>query len=513
MLRTVKIQSVVGGWSPAQYLAREGQFLSSLGIDPDMPISTSDTRTSGVAVPVCYAKFSSTTVTASPIVIVTDPKNTLTYVVLSNGRIVTYNSSFASETLVGTVAGGVANGAAYYNDYIYVTTGTDVSRYGPLSGVPALTDNYWTSTLSLAALANTTFPTFRSVSVPNHWMFVAGNNELYFANFASGQGQLNKIVTTSTGTNNGSAANVLDLPFGYYIADIDQMNTDVAIIAFQTTDTTVQQGAAALFLWDTTSDTFYRQVNLPDPIATAVQNVNGTLYVFSGNAQKGCRVSRYAGGETVQDVAYLEESNPPLAGAVSAIGNRVVWGAWVTNPAACSTVFALGSKSSDIPMGLHSIIRTSSTGANPLVTSIYPVQQTSNITPQFVVGWKDDSGYGLDSRSTSGTLSAVLRLPLVSIGMPFRIIRVRIPLAGAVDASTTVTPTMYIDDASSNTVLSTVNNTNFPSRRKIVYKAPGLASLGGSNNFYLQLAWTGTTQIPMLLPVEFDVDVYEDELP
>lgn len=512
-LRTVRIESVIGGWSPAQYLSREGQFLSSLGIDPDMPISTTDTRTSGVAVPVVYAKFSGANVTSAPIAIVTDPKNTLTYVVLNNGRLISYNSSLASETLIGTVTGGVANGAAYYNDYIYITTGTDVSRYGPLSSSPSITNNYWTSTLSLTALANTTYPTFRSVKMPNHWMFVAGNNELYFCDYAAGQGLLHKIVTTSTGTNNGSAYNVLDLPFGFYPASIDQTNTDLAVIAFQTTDTTVQQGSSALFLWDTTGDSFFRQVDLRDPIATAIQNVNGTLYVFTGNAQKGCRIGQYAGGETITDVHYIEESNPPFAGAVSAIGNRVVWGAWTTNPATASTVFSLGSKVSDIPMGLHSIVRTSSAGTNPIISAIFPVQQASNITPQYIVGWNDGTGSGLDSRSTSGTLSSILRLPLVGIGMPFKIMRIRIPLAGAVDANTTITPTVYLDDGSSNTALDAINNTNYPSKRKAIYKNPGLSSLGGSNNFYMQLAWTGTKQLPVLLPIEFDIDVYEDELP
>lgn len=97
--------------------------------------------------------------------------------------------------------------------------------------------------------------------------------------------------------------------------------------------------------------------------------------------------------------------------------------------------------------------------------------------------------------------------------MPFKIMRIRIPLAGAVDANTTITPTIFLDDGSSNTALDAINNTNYPSKRKAIYKNPGLSSLGGSNNFYMQLAWTGTKQLPVLLPIEFDIDVYEDELP
>ena len=78
-----------------------------------------------------------------------------------------------SATTIGTVTGNVANGAEIYNDYLYITTGTDVSRYGPLSGSPALTNSVWTgATLgSQTALTNTTYPTINGAPIPKHWMY------------------------------------------------------------------------------------------------------------------------------------------------------------------------------------------------------------------------------------------------------------------------------------------------------------------------------------------------------
>jgi hypothetical protein len=87
-LKEVRFNSILGGISPSQYVMQDGQYLASLGVDPDLPLSSSDIRTSGAIVPSIYTKFSGSNVTAAPVAIINNPKNTLTYVVLSNGRLI-----------------------------------------------------------------------------------------------------------------------------------------------------------------------------------------------------------------------------------------------------------------------------------------------------------------------------------------------------------------------------------------------------------------------------------------
>lgn len=522
-IQPFSVDSVLGGLSPTQYQVVDGQYLGALGVDPDYPITSSDVRTSGSLVPTVYEKFSGSNITGFPKWISTNAKDTNVYVYASDGKFVSYNSSLASETLIGTPTSGAGNGMEYYNNYIYIATPTDISRYGPLDGSPSLTNNVWTgATLgSLTALTNTTYLSLQGTPIPNHAMHKHGNNFLYFCDFANGQGFISAIktrkVTVEGDTNDGSDYNVLDLPFGFYPTDIESFGTDLIISAIQTTDTTINQGKAALFLWDTTNASFYKgPIFLPDPIVTALLNVNGVINIFSGNAQNGFRISEYSGGDSVRDIAYFEEGTPPLAGAVDAIGNRLLFGTYTSYPARSASVFSFGSKNAALPKALHNVIYTTSTGATPLASAVRYVQQASNIIPRAVVGWGDVTEYGIDKLSTTATYKSIWRSKVFTVGNPFIIKEIRIPLGKTIAANMSIIPKIYVDDGSTITTLESINSSNFPSSRKAVYKQPEITdssgvNTAGTNNFFIELVWGGTVSLPVLLPIEIFVDVYADE--
>ena len=516
---TIEIKSVLAGIAPTQYVSADSQYNSSIAIDPDYPIG-SGIKTSGAIHPTVYEKFSGTNISGYPKWILNTTKTTLTYVYASDGKFVSYDSSLANEALIGTPTSGAGNGAAYYNNYIYLATPTDVSRYGPLNGTAALTDNVWTgATLgTLTALTNTTYPSLRGVALPNHAMHVHGDNSLYMCDFINGQGLIHRIHTkkvTAEGDTNDttvpSAYNVLDLPFGFYPTAIESYGTDLAILAIQTTDTGIYQGKSALFFWDCASDSFYRQLMLPDPLATALFYHNGLLHIWSGNANNGVRLSAYLGGETLRQVIFLEEGTPPLAGAVDVMSNRVVFGGWTTLPAATACVWAYGSKNELLPKGYHNIVRSTSAGANGSVTAVKYVQQASSITPRLVVGWGDDSAKGIDKLSTTGTYAAVFRSEVFNIGQPFSIQKIRIPLGKTVAANMTVTPKIYLDDdVSTGTALNAINTTNFSGKKNAVYKGSDLKALGGQHNIMLEILFTGTVSLPVIMPIKIELDLLED---
>ena len=608
-IKNVKINQIFKGHSVAQYYGDEGTMNTSVAIDPDLPIVSTDVRTSGYAVPVGYAVFSGTIFNAPAIRLINTPKNTLTYAVLTNGRLISYTSSFGSETLIastftvtiaspavftltahglsatsstdttlgnsvyfsttgalptGLTAGteyfvisagltadafrvstsrggsavntsGTQSGthsitvtttwAEYYNNYIYLFTGTNVSRYGPLNNSPALTHGFWVTTLSLTVLSNTTYPSLRGVIMPNHVAHAHGDNSLYFCDFGTagttiaGQGSLHRINTkkvTDEGDTNGttvpSAYNVLDLPFGFYPTAIETYGTSLMILGIYTVDTTVNQGGAAFILWDPTDTTsFYLgPVYLPDPLATALLNVGGIMHIWSGNSVNGVRLSKYLGGTLTKDIMYQEEGMPPLAGAVDALGNRIVWGGFSTNPAAGGIVYAHGSKDARLPMGLHNVVKTSDATGSPYVSALKYIQQNSNITPKVIPAWTTGTTYGADQYSTTATLAANIRF-MVNVGQKFNITKISIPLAGAVNSTTTITPTVYFDDLSSNSAPAVINNTNYPSKRKVIYKGTELKDYIGLNNFTLQFAWTNTNPLPIAFPIIIELDLKEDE--
>lgn len=518
------------------YVSGQTQYLAGIGIDPDLPISDSvgDRRTSLALRPSGYATFSSTNVTANPYWLSTSPKTALLYAYLNNGRLVSYNSSFASETLIGTASSSSGNGMAYYNNYLYLATNTNISRYGPLDGTAALTDSVWTGTTlgSKTALVNTTYPSIRgSGTLPNHPMHVHVDNKVYVGDFDStstdstkrGRGLIHAIKTkygSSEGdTNDNSAYIVLKLPYGFMPTDIESYGNDLVIAAIQTANSTLNQGRAALFFWDTIADSFYNQVWLPDPLVTALLNNNGILYIFSGvittgaNVSNGYRVSYYAGGQSIKQIYYSNTGSSPLPGAVDAFGDRIVWGTFeqlstttTDSPNYYAVVNAFGSKDGRIPGGVHGIINAKAPGTaeDGIVTCVKNVQQSSFSYPKLAVGWRAASTFGIDNQSTTyGT--SVFRY-MVNVGQPFLVKKVSFNTATAIAANMTLTPTIYLDDFSSSSTsgLTVVNSTNYSGGQRHIVLYP---TISGDHNFCLELQWTGIALFTVLLPIEIEFDL------
>lgn len=527
----LRIDSILEGDSPSQYFGQSGQFISSTAIDPDFPINSSVIKPSGFIMPIGYAKFS-TLIDAPVASIINTPKDTKTWLILTNGKVITFDAVLGSETLFDTCAGNVASSGTYYNNYIYIFgTGAavdDVSRIGPIDNSPTLANGFWKGTLGKAALSNTSYPSLRGVSLPNHWGFVHGDNALYFTDFESktggsypGQGLLHKIHTTKT-TAEGDTDDVtvpsqygaLRLPFGFYPTTLVNTSTNIMVIGIYSTDAVVEQGKAAFVVWDPTDVTsfFLGPVPLADSLATAALNNGGTIYVWTGSAAGGVRVSEYIGGQSTREICLQSDSMPPLAGAVETMGNRICWGGFSTNPDDVGCVWSWGSKDKRLPSGLHNIMRISSSATTPFVTAIKKVQQDSYKQQKLVVGWSANSTYGLDKYSASAVLGSKIRF-LFNLGQAFTIERVRTPFAGAMAVNTTIQPAIYFDDLSSSPSLTmkTLNNANYPSKRKALYKSSQLKGYAGQNNFVLELAFTGTNSLGIALPILIDVDVKSDE--
>lgn len=534
MKEEIIIDNIWGGRAASLYFGGAGQYGASAGIDPDMPIREGTVIShgiSGMIRPVSYADFSGANVNSTPFWLIDNPKNTNLYAYLYNGKVISYSSSYASETLVATLSTSKGNGAVYYNNYIYFFRNTDVDRYGPLDNSPSMTNGVWTgATLgSQTALTNTSYPqlsTGNPGEMPNHVAHVHPFDKiLYFGDFKDGQGIIHSIRTTKTtdegDTNDGSAYNVLDLPFGYKPTAIGSYGQYLVIGAIQTTNlSTYKQGNAALFFWDTFSPSYSFQIDVPDTLVSAMKNINGTLYVFSGSifdslSIRGYRVSAYIGGDSLSEVYHSDTGHPPYAGAVDAHEGRLIWGTQevveAVNEASneyYGVVAALGSKNKALPKGVHNIVKASYAGVidDASVTAVRGAHDDNTGRATLIAGWKCNSDYGIDKRTTTHGTN-IFRTKNYNVGQPFDISEIIIPLGKALAANQTLTVTAYLDDMTTSQAFTTINNTNFPDSNKHIRLTGNLGGgISGDHNFFLEFRFSGTSFLPVCLPIRIIID-------
>jgi len=515
----VKQESIAGGLSTTYFGdTKRGQYRLAMGIDPDLTVTTGNGdqyKMSNCVMPVGYTKFSGNEVDAYPIKFITPPASTeYVYVVLSNGKLVRYSSVLGSASTIGVVTNGVANGAEFYNDYIYISSDTNVSRYGPISGSPTLTNSVWTgATLgSQVALANVTYPTVNGAPIPKHWFHSHVDGQLYFLDYVAGQGVVHVIRTTNTGTNNGSAYNVLDLPFGYYPTAITNYGTNIAITAIQTTGTTIRQGDAALFLWDTINETFYQQITLPDVFATAIQNVNGNLYVFTGSATAS-RISLYSGGSSISQVWFFDDGVSVLPGAVSSYGDRVFFGARMAyvGDNFNAVVLSYGSKQNDVQKALHCPVKcTPGPRFANVCSAVMVAQQASGAAPRVVAGWGNDIAYGIDKLGFNFDGNPpTFRTDIFEVNRKFKIKGLRFNTTIPTEAGTfEVAPYILIDN---ETVGGSLNGKVGTSAQ--YFKRPEIASDRsiGTRNVCVGFHFYGTTTGGIQLPIIIELETFDDQ--
>jgi hypothetical protein len=459
----------------------------------------------------------------------TSPANQKVYVYCDDGELLSYTSGLATETeaiAAGTIAAG-GNGAAYYNDYIYMCEPTKIWRYGPIAaGSPAISNSLIANSELLdgwnagsdTALTGTTYQGVRSVTYPNHSMHVHTDGALYLCDFASGIGMIHKIKTTYAGVNDGSQYNVLDLPFDVKPYDIESYGNDLAVIGTKHgTDTAIAQGRSYLFLWDTTSDSFYREVPIPCGFVSAMVNVRGQLYIWGGTTDFGWQLYRYNGGYDIELLCESYDGAPPFSGAVDTYGDRVIWGAYITSPSELAEVLSYGYQNSQLgKTAVHSIGVFPATHTFPIISALKFVQSQSQSLKKPIIGGRTTTTatYTLAQFKADVAKSSRFISSLYRVGRPFRLKQISFALTSAVVSGVTIVPSILFDNTSTKT-LATINNTNYPGEKDIKYKALEIDASSVSDyqpkqDFYLQFDITGTSDIGIELPIEIILETRDD---
>lgn len=539
--QSILIESILGGQAPFANFSRGDQFRASLGIDPSLPRTDSSSATSlrgsGLLRPSPSKKISSTTIGEAPMWIIPNPKLQVVYVYDYNGSV--YSALASSPYTVtalsdgGTMTGSRGNGAAYYDNYIYFAKATTVARYGPLNGTPEFNGDYWVTTLGKTMLDDSAlfYPNdvVSNTSYPNHILHRHSNGNLYILDTINGEGVLHYISTKKTtvegDTDNGSTYDMVGFGYGFYPSAIESYGDSLVIALFEAPTSGLENNSktkAKLVLWDTTSQNITSISNdeFPDQFISAMKNINGNLYIVSGNIDaRGFRVSQYIGGNSIQEIFFSEDGHPSFAGAIDNNAGQLILGSDCLTPEESGCVYALGLHKPEGSSGFFNIMR--STGGTGVIVTACKNASSANFSLSFPwVGWSNGTAggtnNGIDVPSTSSpdyaTAPQVWWSQVYRIGKPFKITRIRIPLEQTLTSGVILTPSIYLDGGTAKRTLTDITSTNFGLQTQMINIRPTLTS-GGSptadNSFWLELKWTGTALCTVSLPITIEYELLD----
>jgi hypothetical protein len=317
--------------------------------------------------------------------------------------------------------------------------------------------------------------------------------------------------------------NALKVGFGLWPVAIESYGSELAIAFIETGGNL--KPVSKLAFWDTISPNISKitWVEFPDAYITSMKNINGVLYVMStpttgsGAIPGGFRVTRFVGGYTFEQVYQSGSNNgeSPPHGAIDGTSNRLLLGSYTNAPEAAGSVYALDVQGPT--SGMFNIMRctASATPSTTAVVTAVSLAFSDSGSSMPTIAWKKGTTYGVDTAFDMGSTFIYSNAPSMwwsqsyNIGQPFKITKIRIPLATPVAANMTVIPKIYTDDGAGTTyTLATINNTNYPNGEKnIVYR---LDSATGQHNFWLELRWTGSKLLTVGLPITIEYEIIDD---
>ncbi len=528
---STSIQSIRQGISASPYVTGEAQYHAGIAIDPQLAIDTSATI-NGPSMQIRPTPVervdTSENLNAKPIFIAGNPSHPDEVIIvgLENGKFVAFDEEMNQQTSgFPKDPSGVSSlqGMAYYNNFYYFIGNNDVEKYGPMDGSPS-TSSFWSSQFATPKIeAPTVGGVVSGQNIPSQTPFFhAANNKLYFPSFRNGNGYIN-YIRTKKGTANGDTNDdsgqgaddqlgTLKLP-GLVPVAISNWGDDIAILVWQAFGNSTRKGItnqAYMVLWDTVSQNPYRYVPLGEPYATAIVNNGGNLIVFAGTSEGATRVQRYLGNFRMETLATVE-AEPPMPGAATFIGDRLYWAGRSLYPENKPCVWALNYLHPESGEGaLHNVAVADgdSNEEGDRVYCIYPKPKNDFNNTQLILGsYTDNLSPRLDTTTGTSLNRAVWRSKVIFSHNNFQIDKIEFNLGADVDANTTIEVRVHADDGQNETLIGTIDNTSnsVHDGRKVRL----FPSLEADSNFFLEFIWTGSSMVPINLPIQIVFTQYD----
>ena len=521
--KRVTINSIAGGLSVSNNESAQNEFVVGLGIDPSLPLNDtasvfSDNIASGSIRPVSYRDISGSTLNQAPVWLVKDARNTTIFVYGASGSAYTLGDEYAFTALSdgGALSASSGNGCEYYDNYIYFSKNTTVARYGPLNGTPAFDGDYWGTTLGKTALTDTTYPNSSSLplELPNHVLQRHSDGVLYLGDVVGNQGVIHSIKTRKTtvegDTDDGSTYNLLDFGYGLWPTALESYGTNLVIALY---DGGLR---AKLAFWDTVSPNanIISNDEFPDPIITGLKNINGTLYILSGQVNtRGLRLSRYVGGSSFEEVMYSQTGYPPLPGAIDGSAQRVLSGS-TEDISNSPIVYSYGAQQAAFGDGLFTPVKINFTDPSSVTSLLLdPFQTFSTNLP--IVGWSDGTisttNNGLSVYSGPGATidyAARFQSRVFSVGAPFKIKRIALNFYPGIGNTDSVQVAVRTDSGLEFFNVGSITNSNYSGKTRVILRPENVT---GKYNFSIYIDIGSSVQIQsIVLPIDIDYEIYDD---
>ena len=311
------------------------------------------------------------------------PHDTNTYFYGDAGKIYQRESD-GTWSLLQTTTNSGGQGMDVYDDYLYYTQDEQIGRYGPLSGAVAFEDDWETG------LEDTSDTNFAPVKAFKDGLAVGHGNKLAWYD--------------------GSAWNddALTLPPGLQIRSLEVLDEFLVIGTWRGTAITDNE-EGYIFLWDGSSTTFNFFKNIPEGGINALANSRNRLLSVVGSS--GNLFINYNPFEKLQQLPKLTlaEYAEVFPGAMTNWKNLTCIG--VSGNSDSTTlkkgVYLWGSKSgrySEVLNFAYPISTENDTGTTVKIGSV------KGVGDNLFIGWKDDTTYGVDKVTNSGSPYATSQL-------------------------------------------------------------------------------------------------------
>lgn len=315
----------------------------------------------------------------------------------------------------GNSSSQIGNDIAYWKDHIFIGTTDRVDTYGKLSGTPAWFQNW---------LGNNGETNITLTSQTEYRPILAGQDDkLYIAD-----GRYIHTVAETTGQtfDDGTAATfeiteqALDLPEGTTITSLQELGEYLVIGTNKETDTGQTQ-AAYIYFWDRVSSSFELPVRIKEDGIRAMVSTGQIVYVFT----EGATVNIYAvNTASAQFLRKIETDGTVDGKDVRIYPNAAMWyrdklyfGVRKTTTGGYPVGVYSYDPTTDV-LVFENEISTGDTG-DATSTNLGVGALFARTTTDFLIGWRDDSTYGIDLVADGGdkytSYSAIIDTQVIPI--------------------------------------------------------------------------------------------------
>jgi hypothetical protein len=120
------------------------------------------------------------------------------------------------------------------------------------------------------------------------------------------------------------------------------------------------------------------------------------------------------------------------------------------------------------------------------------------------MGVGSDTEKQLEKYSATAMISSVFGTMVMPVNRKFEVKKILLSLGAAVSADATIVTKVFVDDGSDSETLKEINSTNYANSERIIELS---STKIGNNNFFIEFTWSGTSPLPILLPIQVEFNI------